>query len=103
MPSGRGSRIWTPTVTRLPTTSRSSNGAVSQREGLRIRAAAADREAAMRIAGDAMMGYGIEPDFRGLDSDLGTLGSNPKACAQLVATMDGAVVGVAILTFSGDN
>jgi putative acetyltransferase len=57
----------------------------------------------MQIAGDAMLGYGIEPDFAGLDSDLGTLGSNPKACAELVATMDDVVAGVAILTRSGDN
>jgi putative acetyltransferase len=77
---------------------------MSQREGLRIRfATAADREAAMRIAGDAMIAYGIEPDFAGLDSDLGALGSNPKACAELVATMEGVVAGVAILTCSGDN
>ena len=77
---------------------------MSRKEGLRIRSAtAADRNAAMRIAGDAMIGYGIEPDFAGLDSDLGTLGSNPKARAELVATIDGVVVGVAILTYSGDN
>jgi hypothetical protein len=57
----------------------------------------------MRIAGDAMIGYGIEPDFTGLDSNLGQVGSNPKACAELVATMDGVVVGVVILTRSGDN
>jgi len=77
---------------------------MSQGEDLRIRSAtAADRQAAMRIAGDAMIGYGIEPDFAGLDSDLGALGSNPKACAELVATMDGVVAGVAILTCSGDN
>jgi putative acetyltransferase len=76
---------------------------MSQREGLSIRpATAADRDAAMRIAGDAMIGYGIQPDFAGLDSDLGTLGLNPKACAELVATMDDVVVGVAILTYSGD-
>jgi len=54
----------------------------------------------MRIAGDAMIGYGIEPDFAGLDCDLGALGSNPKALAELVATMDGVVAGVAILTCS---
>jgi len=77
---------------------------MSQGEGLRIRfATAVDREAAMRIAADAMIGYGIEPDFAGLDSDLGSLGSNPKACAELVATMNGIVAGVAILTYSGDN
>jgi ribosomal protein S18 acetylase RimI-like enzyme len=77
---------------------------MGQREELRIRAATtADREAAMRIAGSAMIGYGIEPDFAGLDSDLGALGSNSKACAELVATMDGVVVGVAILTCSGEN
>jgi GNAT superfamily N-acetyltransferase len=77
---------------------------MSRRERLRIRSAtAADRNAAMRIAGDAMIGYGIEPDFAGLDSDLGTLGSNPKACAELVAIMDGVVAGVAILTYSGAN
>lgn len=55
----------------------------------------------MRIAGAAMIGYGIKPDFAGLDFDLGALGSNSKACAELVATMDGVVVGVAILTYSG--
>jgi GNAT superfamily N-acetyltransferase len=77
---------------------------MSQREGLRIRSAtAADREAAMRIASDAMIGYGIEPDFAGLDSDLGSLGSSPKACAELVATMDGVVAGVAILTYCGNT
>ena len=57
----------------------------------------------MRIAADAIIGYRIEPDFAGLDSDLGSLGSNPKARAELVATMNGVVAGVAILTFSGDN
>jgi ribosomal protein S18 acetylase RimI-like enzyme len=77
---------------------------MNQREGLTIRSAtSADREAAMRIAGDAMIGYGIEPDFAGLDSDLGSLGSNPKACVELIATMDGVVAGVAVLTYSGGN
>ena len=57
----------------------------------------------MRIAGAAMIGYGIDPDFAGLDFDLGSLGSNSKACAELVATMDGMVVGVAILTYCGDT
>jgi ribosomal protein S18 acetylase RimI-like enzyme len=57
----------------------------------------------MRIAGAAMIGYGIKPDFAGLDSDLGALGSNSKACMELVATMDGVVVGVAILTYSDDT
>jgi len=76
---------------------------MSRRERLRIRAATpADREVAMRISADAMIGFGIEPDFAGLDSDLGALGSNIKACTELVATMDGVVVGVAILTYSGD-
>ena len=77
---------------------------MSQREGLRIRfATAADREVAMRIAGDGMIAYGIEPDFAGLDCDLGALGSNPKAFAELVATMDGVITGVAILTCMADN
>jgi ribosomal protein S18 acetylase RimI-like enzyme len=57
----------------------------------------------MRIAGEAMIGYGIQPDFAGLDSDLDSLVSNPKACAELVATMDGAVAGVAIVTHLGDK
>ena len=57
----------------------------------------------MRIAGDAMIGYGIKPDFAELDSDLGALGSNPNAYAELVATMDGVVAGVTIVTYSGDN
>ena len=77
---------------------------MSQREGLRIRSAnRTDRAAAVRIAGDAMIAYGIEPDFAGLDSDLGSLGANPKACAELVVTIDGAVAGVAVLSYWDDN
>jgi hypothetical protein len=39
---------------------------MSQRQGLRIRSATvADREAAMRIAADAMIGYGMGAGFCG--------------------------------------
>jgi len=77
---------------------------MSHKEGLRIRSATvSDRPVAMQIAGDAMIGYGIEPDFARLDSDLGSLGSNPKACAELVATVAGVVAGVAVVTSLRDN
>lgn len=76
---------------------------MSQGPRLRIRnARPADRKAAMRIAAEAMRGFGIEPDFAGLDADLAALGSNPKACAELVATVGDALAGVIILTRSGN-
>jgi len=76
---------------------------MSQGLQLTIRSATpADREAAMQIAADAMRGFGIEADFTGLDADLAALGSNPKACAEFVATVDDAVAGVVMLTRSGN-
>jgi ribosomal protein S18 acetylase RimI-like enzyme len=62
----------------------------------------ADRVAAIQIAADAMRGFGIEPDFAGLDADLAALGSNPNACAELVAIMGDAFAGVIILTRSAN-
>ena len=74
---------------------------MSQALQLTIRSATpADREAAMRIAADGMRSFGIEPDFAGLDADLSALGSNSKACVELVATMGAEVAGVVILTRS---
>ena len=62
-------------------------------------ATAQDREAVLRIAASAMREFGLEPDFDGLDADLGRIGlGDPRAVAEYVAECGGAVCAEAVVS-----
>ncbi len=75
-----------------------------QRTGFVIRrAVVGDREAALRIAAAGMREFGLEPDFHGLDADLGLLGEErPDVVAEFVAVAENAVCGSVVLTVKAD-
>lgn len=63
------------------------------------RATAADRDAVLRIAAQAMREYALVPDFDGLDVDLGRIGTNhPGTVTEQVAVLDGEVTGSIVIT-----
>lgn len=65
---------------------------------LKVRAALpTDTPAASKIVVETLRSYGIEPDVKGLDRDLVTVGQ-PKtpSTIELVAELDGQIVGVAV-------
>ena len=63
------------------------------------RAVVGDREAVLRIAATGMREFGLEPDFHGLDADLGLLGEErPHVLAEFVAEADNAICGSVVLT-----
>jgi putative acetyltransferase len=63
------------------------------------RAVLGDREAVLGIAAAGMREFGLEPDFDGLDADIGRLGEErPNVLAELVAEIDRAVCGSVVLT-----
>ncbi len=67
------------------------------------RAALADREAVLRIAAVGMREFGLEPDFDGLDADIGRLGEErPHVLAEFVAEIDGAVCGSVVVTVKAE-
>jgi len=56
------------------------------------RAVVGDREAVLRIAATGMREFGLEPDFHGLDADLGLLGEERQdVVAEFVAVAENAV------------
>jgi len=67
------------------------------------RAVVGDRGAALRIAATGMREFGLEPDFHGLDADLGLLGEErPDVVAEFVAVAENAVCGSVVLTVKAD-
>lgn len=66
----------------------------------RIRSArAADRDAVLRIAAAGMREFGLEPDFTGLDAELGRIGTaHPDTVVELVAVAAGEVGGSVVIT-----
>jgi GNAT superfamily N-acetyltransferase len=67
------------------------------------RAVLGDREAVLGIAATGMREFGLEPDFHGLDSDLGLLGEErPGVVAEFVAAADNAVCGSVVLTVKAE-
>jgi GNAT superfamily N-acetyltransferase len=63
------------------------------------RAILGDREAVLGIAAAGMRQFGLEPDFHGLDADLGRLGEErPDVVAEFVAEVDNGICGSAVLT-----
>ncbi len=56
-----------------------------------------------RIAATGMREFGLEPDFQGLDADLGLLGEErPDVVAEFVAVAENAVRGSAVLTVKAE-
>jgi GNAT superfamily N-acetyltransferase len=67
------------------------------------RAVLGDREAVLGIAATGMREFGLEPDFHGLDADLGLLGEErPGVVAEFVAAADNAVCGSVVLTVKAE-
>jgi hypothetical protein len=67
------------------------------------RAVVGDREAVLRIAATGMREFGLEPDFHGLDADLGLLGEErPDVVAEFVAVAENAVCGSVVLTVKAE-
>jgi GNAT superfamily N-acetyltransferase len=63
------------------------------------RAVLGDRDAVLGIAATGMREFGLEPDFHGLDADLGLLGEErPHVLAEFVAEADNAICGSVVLT-----
>ncbi len=63
------------------------------------RATTADREAVLTIAAAGMREFGLEPDFGGLDADLGCLEEDrPGVVAEFVAEVGNAICGSVILS-----
>lgn len=73
--------------------------------GPRIRTArAADRDAVLRIAAAGMREFGLEPDFAGLDAEIGRIGTaHPDAICELVAVEAGEVRGSVVITACGPH
>jgi GNAT superfamily N-acetyltransferase len=67
-------------------------------------AVAQDRPRVLAIAAAAMRAYGIEPEFDGLDRELGRFGSEPPGpVVYLVAEWQGAVIGSLLLAPKDDG
>ena len=63
------------------------------------KAALGDRGAVLGIAATGMVEFGLEPDFDGLDADLGRLGEErPHVVAEFVAEADNAICGSVVLS-----
>jgi len=59
----------------------------------------ADRAAVLSIAAAGMREFGLEPDFRGLDAEIGRLGeARPDVVAEFVAQVRETVCGSVVLT-----
>jgi putative acetyltransferase len=68
------------------------------------RAVLGDREAVLRIAATGMREFGLEPDFHGLDVDLGLFGEErAQVVAEFVAATENAVCGSVVLTVKAEG
>jgi putative acetyltransferase len=72
---------------------------------LAVRAArAGDCPRVQAIASEAMRAFGIEPDFDGLDRELGTFGqANAASLIELVAELDGEIAGSLALSWKNED
>ena len=62
-----------------------------------------DRDAVLGIAAAGMREFGLEPDFHGLDADIGRLGEERShVIAEFVAEVDHAICGSVLLTEKGE-
>src|SRR6185312_11977579 len=62
-----------------------------------------DRDRCVAIVFDTLRAYGIEPEPEGLDADVMRFGDGADGAYEIVATIDGAIVGVSALSARADG